>query len=130
MAAVVSKGILARKALDQVDMLLATDERWWPAVYSRAMNHLHWPRALNHSADAARDFRKCIELQSEKPPSQRPSYYVRAHIGLGDALAKDGDFAGAKQAWTRGLAGFPSDPDLLQRVALETPLDLTQASLE
>ncbi len=120
MAAVVSKGTLARKALDQTGILLAADDTWWPAVYSRAMNHLHWPRALKHSAAAARDFRRLIELQGEQGGPNSRSYYVRAHVGLGDALAKDGDFAAARKAWQDGLDLFPGDADLEQRVELKT----------
>jgi len=119
MAAIVSKGKLARQSLDQIDMLVDADEMWWPAIYSRATNHLHWPRALRHSSDAARDFRSCIELQTEggEAPNAR-AYYVRAYIGLGDALAKDGNFGDAQTAWREGLSAFPRNSDLQERVAL------------
>ncbi|MEE8583403.1 MAG: FG-GAP-like repeat-containing protein, partial [Acidobacteriota bacterium] len=120
MATVVCKGTLARRALDQMDMLLADEDRWWPAVHSRAMNHLHWPRALLHSAASARDFRKLIEIQiAEGKPDQRP-YYVRAYIGLGDALIKDGKFAQARKAWNEGLALYPGNRDLQGRLALDS----------
>ncbi len=115
-AAVVSKGTLARKSLDQLDLLIADDAAWWPALYSRAMNHLHWPRALRHSDDAARDFRSLIAIQEAKP-TQR-SFYVRAYIGLGDALAKDGLFDEAMNAWRDGIARFPNNADLRARLAL------------
>ena len=120
MAAIVSKGTLARQALDQVDMLIEADEDWWPAVYARAVNHLHWPRALRHSAQAARDFRRCISLQTENgnSPNAR-SYFVRAYIGLGDALAKDGDLTVAQSTWQEGLNAFPRDHALKERLALE-----------
>ena len=127
MAAIVSKGTLARRALDQVDVLIEADETWWPAVYSRAMNHLHWPAALRHSAAAAADYRKCIALQTEgdRQPNGR-SYYVRSYIGLGDALAKDGDFPGARQAWQQGAEVFPGNPELNKRIALETAEEANQ----
>ena len=120
MAAVVSKGTLARQALDQIDMLIDADETWWVAVYSRAMNHLHWPRALKHSADSARDFRRCIELQMTDGPPNARSYFVRAYVGLGDALAKDGHFHEAKQAWKEGIEAFPANRELEERLALKT----------
>ena len=53
------------------------------------------------------------------PPDGR-SYYVRAYIGLGDAFAKDGHFENARQAWQEGLTAFPIDPELQQRIALQT----------
>ncbi len=121
MAAVVCKGTLARQSLDQMDMLLADEGKWWPAVYSRAMNHLHWPRALLHSAASARDFRKLIEIQSEEGRPGRFPYHVRAYIGLGDALVKDGRFDEARQAWSEGQALFSGNRDLQSRLALQTP---------
>ncbi len=48
------------------------------------------------------------------------SYYVRAYVGLGDALAKDGHFDGAQRAWRDGLRAFPGNPDLRERVALKS----------
>jgi hypothetical protein len=77
MAAVVSKGTLARQSLDQLDLLIGEDESWWPALYSRATNHLHWPRALRHSVDAARDFERLIELQGSGSAGSIPAYHVR-----------------------------------------------------
>ncbi|MDJ0838720.1 MAG: FG-GAP-like repeat-containing protein [Acidobacteriota bacterium] len=115
-AAVVSKGTLARKALDQLDVLLKHDSNWWPARYSRAMNHLHWPRALRHSDDAAADARAMIEIQ--KNVSKR-SFHVRAHVILGDALAKDGDVEAARKAWQEGMRLYPDHPGLRERVALQ-----------
>ena len=120
LAAIVSKGTFARRSLDQLDMLINADPQWWPAVYARAMNHLHWPRALRHSAAGAVDFRRCIELQKDSGSPNGRSHYVRAYIGLGDALAKDGDFAEARKAWQSGLDAFPGNQSLTQRVALDT----------
>ena len=118
MAAIVCKGTLARKSLDQFNALLTADPSYWPALYGRGTNHLHWPRALGHSDDSADDFRKCIELQRREGRPDARSYYVRAHIGLGDALAKLGDYRGARRAWEEGSAIFPGNSDLGQRLAL------------
>jgi tetratricopeptide (TPR) repeat protein len=120
MAAIVSKGTLARQSLDQTDLLIQADDQWWPAVYCRAMNHLHWPRALKHSADAAADFRRCLELQKKDGSPTARSYYVRTYIGLGDALAKNDQFDQARDAWQEGLAAFPNSAELQKRVALKT----------
>jgi tetratricopeptide (TPR) repeat protein len=129
MAAVVSKGTLARRSLDQLDLLVEADGSWWPAIYARGMNHLHWPRALKHSEQAAKDFRRCIELQTANGPANARSYYVRAYVGLGDALAKDGNFREAQYAWGEGLKAFPGNPDLKKRVELKT-LDEAQSFVE
>ena len=124
MAAIVSKGTLARQGLDQLDMLIDADATWWPAVYARAMNHLHWPKALMHSSAAARDFRSCIALQTkgDQPPNAR-SYYVRVYVGLGDALAKNGNFDAARTAWQEGAEIFPGNSELIERLALTTAAD-------
>jgi hypothetical protein len=124
MAAIVSKGTLARQALDQVDMLIAADATWWPALYARATNHLHWPRALRHSSAAARDFRACLALQLQGDGmADKRSYHARTYIGLGDALAKDGEFDAARRAWQDGWNAFPGNRDLEQRLALKTAAD-------
>ena len=117
MAAVVSKGTLARKSLDQLDPLIAEDASWWPALYSRATNHLYWPRALLHSTDAARDFERLVALGEADPGGARP-YHLRAYLGLGDAWAKHGDFEAARSAWRRGAARFPDSEALRSRLAL------------
>jgi len=116
MAAIVCKGTKARQALDQMDLLIKDDATWWPSIYSRATNHLHWPRALQHSNDAARDFRTLIQLQ--ETAGDHRGYYVRAHVGLGDALAKDGLFKQAHEAWQHGATLFPQHNGLRERLAL------------
>ena len=119
-AAVVCKGTLARQSLDQLDLLIEEDASWWPAVYSRATNHLHWPRALRHSLASAQDFEALIALQGTGAAASERSYYVRAHIGLGDAWAKHGDLEAARAAWNRGRDLFPTDTDLERRLGLLT----------
>ncbi|MCH7993830.1 MAG: VCBS repeat-containing protein [Planctomycetes bacterium] len=117
-AAVVSKGMLARKALDQLDIVLKRKPDSWEAVYCRAMNHLHWPRALRHSDDAEVDFRRCIELQSKDPDRAHKPFYVRAHVGLGDALTKLKQYDKARKAWQDGLKLFPDSQPLEDRLAI------------
>jgi tetratricopeptide (TPR) repeat protein len=119
-AAVVSKGTLANNSLKQLNRVLERHPDLWVGYYCRAMNHLHWPKSLGHSDDAADDFRKCIDLQAADAagPAARP-HYVRAHVGLGDALTKDKEYAKAREAWRTGLTLFPDHPDLLARLATE-----------
>lgn len=40
MAAIVCKGRFATRSLDQIDILVEADNNWWPALYTRGMNHL------------------------------------------------------------------------------------------
>ncbi|MFQ5495009.1 MAG: FG-GAP-like repeat-containing protein, partial [Phycisphaerae bacterium] len=64
LAAIVSKGTLARKSLDQLDLVIDTHGGSWVAYYTRGMNHLYWPRALRHSDDAVADLERCLEIQA------------------------------------------------------------------
>ncbi|MCH7886011.1 MAG: tetratricopeptide repeat protein, partial [Planctomycetes bacterium] len=119
-AAIVSKGSLARQALDQVDAVIAQEGGSWVSYYVRGMNHLHWPRALRHSDDAAVDLARCVEMQEETGSPAGQPYYVRTHIALGDAHAKAKQFQDARRAWKLGLSLFPDSVDLQQRLAMKT----------
>jgi enediyne biosynthesis protein E4 len=118
-AAVVCKGTLARRALEQFDAVLAADPDSWVGHYCRGINHLHWPRALRHSDDAVADLERCVDLQErargDAPP---PPYHLRCHLALGDAYAKAGDPTNARRAWRRGLQLFPDSPALAARLAI------------
>ena len=117
LASFMAKGQLAQRSLEQLDAVIALRPDWWPAVFSRAMNQLHWPRALNRSEAAARDFERLIELQAAEAAGPRP-HFVRAHLGLGDARAKGGDLEGARSAWEQGLVRFPESEALRLRLGL------------
>lgn len=119
LAAFVAQGTLAQKSLDQLDAVLAAEPDSWAALYSRGMNHLHWPRALEHSVAAAQDFQRLVELQEADAGETRP-YYLRAYLGLGDAWAKHGDIEAARAAWERGRERFPDSEALRTRLALES----------
>ena len=124
LAAIVSKGTLARRSLDQLDRVLADEGDSWTVRYCRGTNHLYWPRALRHSDDAAADFRRCVEIQRQaEAPAAKP-HFERAHVGLGDALAKDGRYEEARVAWREGLLAFPSSSDLRERLVERTDAEL------
>jgi len=144
-AAVVSKGTLARKSLDQLDFVIRKVPDSWVAYYCRAMNHLHWPRALRHSDDSVADFNRCIQLQEKKSESPRP-FDVRTYIGLGDAHTKAKEYELGRTVWERGLELFPDSEKLKARLAvrgdgaqldyveaqrnLEQPIDTSLAFLD
>jgi len=118
LAAIVSKGTLARKSLDQLDPLIAARGDSWVAYYCRGMNHLHWPRALRHSDDAVADLKRCIELQKDRSISGSPGEVVRTYIALGDAHTKAKQYDRARKAWRDGLTKFPGSADLSKRLAI------------
>jgi tetratricopeptide (TPR) repeat protein len=117
LAAVVCKGSLARKGLNELDIVLREAPDSWLALYTRGMNHLHWPRALRHSEDAAKDLRRCITLQ-EREPEPRP-YFEKPHIALGDALSKAGRHQEGRAVWKHAQALFPDSSPLAERLAIE-----------
>ncbi len=145
-AAVVSKGTLARKGLDVLDALIEKGNRDWVTYYCRGMNHLHWPRALRHSDDAAADLARCLQMQLDAGPPDAKSYYQRTYVILGDAHAKYKDYPQARKTWRDGLKAFPRSQPLKTRLAitddsqllnfvtqtrgLETPIDTAFSFLE
>ena len=135
MAAIVGKGTLARRSLDQLNQAIVHDRDSWVAYYCRGMNHLHWPRALRHSEDAAVDLQKCVELQERGESSTVKDYFMRTYILLGDAWAKAGKYARARETWRRGLSRFPDAKELVARLEISDDATLlqtveTQRSLE
>ncbi|MHC5111121.1 MAG: FG-GAP-like repeat-containing protein [Planctomycetota bacterium] len=118
LAAIVSKGSLANKSIGILDEVIDSNPGHWLAYYCRAMNHLHWPRALRHSDDAVEDFAKCLTLQNKSGDPGEKAYYVRTYIGLGDAYAKMGSYGEARKAWRDGLRHFPDNQALKTRVGI------------
>lgn len=132
MAAIVSKGTLARKSLDQLDQVIADlsqlvgprltgrgpDADLWVGYYTRGMNHLHWPRALLHSDAAATDLSRCIELQRKSESAGPENYFVRTYVALGDAFAKAKKYDRARDAWRQGTKLFPASSELKERLSI------------
>jgi hypothetical protein len=116
LAAIVCKGTLARKSLDQLDAILETRDDWWAACYGRGMNHLHWPRALRHTPAAVADFEVCLETQRQVGESK--SYHERTYVLLGDAHTKNRSFESARRIWEQGLEVFPGSSALKERLAV------------
>ena len=132
MAAIVSKGTLARKSLDQLDQVIADlsqlvgprltgrgpDADLWVGYYTRGMNHLHWPRALLHSDAAAADLARCIELQRKSESAGPENYFVRTYVALGDAFAKAKKYDRARDAWRQGTKLFTASRELKERLSI------------
>ena len=98
---------------------LAAEPDSWVGHYTRGINHLHWPRALHHSDDAARDLDRCVQLQQQtRKPAGKP-YYLRTHVALGDAYAKNRQFDDARKAWRQGSRAFPDAKELKDRLTIQ-----------
>jgi tetratricopeptide (TPR) repeat protein len=115
-AAIVCKGTLARKSLDQLDALIGGGGDGWLPRYARGMNHLHWPKALRHSPEAVADFDRCLTIQRDE--GRREPAFERTYVLLGDAYAKNGAPEEARRTWREGLAAYPGSAALAERAGL------------
>jgi tetratricopeptide (TPR) repeat protein len=121
---IVRQGILSNQSIAELDEILKLDPDCWAARYIRAMNHLHWPRKLDHAPLAIADFDTLIELQDSWGPEAQEDYFAYSYVALGDAYVKnrDTDFEGmmhkARETWEEGLRRFPDSPDLKERLSI------------
>ncbi|MBI4169993.1 MAG: hypothetical protein HY510_08665 [Acidobacteria bacterium] len=115
---IVGQGLLSNRSIGELDKVLAKDPKSWPAMYGRAMNHLHWPKVLKHAARAVEDFKACLRLQETIPAAPRKAHHLLPYLGLGDAYVKNDQIAEARRAWREAGALFPGDPRLARRQAL------------
>jgi tetratricopeptide (TPR) repeat protein len=131
---IVAQGKLSNKSIETLDEILKIDPSCWAAKFVVAMNHLHWPRKLNHAPQAVKEFTELIALQKQLPSEKQRDYFALSYAGLGDAYVKNIDqgqeenLARAKQAWSTGMALYPNSAELAQRLSLcnKTPDELIQ----
>ncbi len=116
LAAIVSKGTLARRSLDQLEDVIELEGSSWVVHYCLGMNHLYWPRALRHSDDSIASISVCVALQEESGDPAGHPYYERSYLILGDAYTKAREYAKARAAWRRGLELFPNSNQLRERL--------------
>ncbi|UCE62228.1 MAG: VCBS repeat-containing protein [Phycisphaerales bacterium] len=121
---IVSQGKLSNKSLAELDRILQIDPACWTAKFVRGMNHLHWPRKLNHAPLAIKDFTELIELQKKLPTQKQRDYFALGYVGLGDSYVKNRDqgfeenMAKAKQTWEQGISEYPDSQDLKTRLEM------------
>jgi tetratricopeptide (TPR) repeat protein len=121
---IVAQGKLSNKSIDTLDAILKTDPNCWAAKFVVAMNHLHWPRKLNHAPIAVKEFTELVALQKKFPLDKQRDYFALAYVGLGDSYVKNIDLgqeenlASAKKVWEAGLVQYPKSEDLKKRLEL------------
>jgi tetratricopeptide (TPR) repeat protein len=115
----VSQGKLSNQSMAQLTKVIELDSANWSAWYARAMNHLHWPRAMKHAQRSIDDFNKALEIQSSLGLSKPERYFEYTYIGLGDALVKDYRHDEAREAWRQGLELFPHSAQLKKRLSFD-----------
>ncbi|MCP5518455.1 MAG: VCBS repeat-containing protein [Verrucomicrobiales bacterium] len=121
---IVAQGRLSNKSITTLDAILRREPDCWAARFVVAMNHLHWPRKLNHAPLASEAFSQLIALQNTFPKDLQRSHFALAYVGLGDAhiqnldRGRDECLARAGEAWRQGLERYPDSPELRKRVEL------------
>jgi hypothetical protein len=121
---IVAQGKLSNKSIETLDGVLKNDPDCWAAKFVVAMNHLHWPRKLNHAPIAVKEFTELIALQKKLPPDKQRDFFALGYVGLGDSYVKNIDLgqeenlALATKAWQDGLAQYPKSEDLKKRLEL------------
>jgi hypothetical protein len=121
---IVSQGKLSNESIETLDGILKNDPDCWAAKFVVGMNHLHWPRKLNHAPIAIKEFTELIAMQKKYPPDKQRDHFALAYVGLGDSYVKNIEqgqeeyLALAKKTWTDGLAKYPNSLDLKKRLEL------------
>ena len=121
---IVAQGKLSNKSIETLDGILKSNPDCWAAQFVVAMNHLHWPRKLNHAPIAIQEFTRLVDMQKKFPPDKQSDFFALAYVGLGDSCVKnieqgrEENLALAKKTWTAGLAQYPKSADLKQRLDL------------
>jgi tetratricopeptide (TPR) repeat protein len=123
-AGAITQVILANNALTQFSKSLALRSSWI-GYYTRGNSYLFWPKIFGKTRLALADLEEAMKIQKAEP---KRSYHVRAYIALGDAYFKMDDPAKAAAVWKEGLALFPDNEPLKQRVA--APPDGVQVLLD
>ncbi len=121
---IVSQGKLSNKSLAELDRILEIDPDCWTAKFIRGMNHLHWPRKLNHAPLAIKDFTELIAMQKALPAEKHRDYFALGYVGLGDSYVKNREegfeenLQKAREAWEQGLKEYPGREELKIRLEL------------
>jgi tetratricopeptide (TPR) repeat protein len=86
----------------------------WLAYYTRGRSYLYWPKMFGRAALGVADLEKAYAIQKVEP---KKSYYARVYISLGDGYWKTDNPEKAKAIWKEGLAQFPENQSLKDRLS-------------
>lgn len=109
----IEQSTLSQTADAAFDAALAVDEAHWEARYSKAVSYSFWPDFLGKKKEAIAHLETLIG-QQEQVPSE--SKHLESYITLGNLLLQMGKDAEAKAAFERGLARFPDERRLLEKL--------------
>jgi tetratricopeptide (TPR) repeat protein len=106
-------GILAMQADQNFNAALKIDPQNWEAQFVKAASMTYWPADPTRDAGVVQQLSSLID-QQETMPSQ--AGFAQTYVMLGMEYQKMGQPDKAVATWQLGLAKFPNDPTLLQKL--------------
>jgi tetratricopeptide (TPR) repeat protein len=111
----ITQVILANNALTEFSKSLELKPSWI-AYYTRGNSYLFWPKIFGRTKLGIADLEEALKLQKAGP---KRAYYVRVYVALGDGYFKNDEPEKATAVWKEGLAQFPNETSLKQRLGLK-----------
>ena len=111
----ITQVILANKALSFFSKSIEIKPSWI-AYYTRGNSYLFWPRIFNRTQLGIADLEEAMKLQKA---DKKRNFHVRSFIALGDGYWKVDEVEKAKTLWREGLALFPENALLKERLSKE-----------
>ena len=108
------QGIFAMRADEVFDTALGQDSSNWDARFYKAVSLSYWPAQMNKSQEVIDNFQTLIQQQETHSPQPQ---YALPYLWLGDQYQKAGSADLAAQTWQRGMALFPENAELKNRIA-------------
>ena len=120
----ITQVILANNALTEFSKSLEIKPSWI-GYYTRGNSYLFWPRIFGRTKLGIADLEEALKIQKAEP---KRNHHARVYVALGDGHFKMDDLQKATAVWKEGLAQFPDNPGLKQR--LSSPPDAIKLLLE
>ncbi len=108
----ITQVILANNALTEFSKSLEIKPSWI-AYYTRGNSYLFWPKIFMRTKLGIADLEAAMKIQKAEP---KRHYHARTYVALGDGYFKYGELEKAAATWKEGLAQFPDNAALKQRV--------------
>jgi tetratricopeptide (TPR) repeat protein len=120
----ITQVILANNALTEFSKSLDIKPSWI-GYYTRGNSYLFWPRIFGRTKLGIADLEEALKIQKAEP---KRNHHARVYVALGDGHFKMDDLQKATAVWKDGLAQFPDNPGLKQR--LSSPPEAIKLLLE
>jgi len=109
----ITQVILANNALTEFSKSLEIKPSWI-GYYTRGNSYLFWPRIFGRTKLGIADLEEALKIQKAEP---KRNHHSRVFVALGDGHFKMDDLQKATAVWKEGLAQFPDNAGLKQRLS-------------